>query len=118
MRTPNGTWICGRRLKRDQKYFFAGPGVILGLGKYEKYFVEENEPEIEEEEKEEDLTGKEGCKICWTKEKNGLIIPCHHLYCCIQCINKLVNGEQDENKAPQCPVCRGPILDQFKIFIP
>lgn len=46
------------------------------------------------------------CKICWTKPRELLFLPCKHLVACVSCgINFNI-----------CPICRNPINHILKIY--
>ena len=55
------------------------------------------------------------CIICWTNEKDCLILPCRHLAICGECTVALIKDSKD-NEAPQCPMCRGDIADVIQVF--
>ncbi|KAI0227463.1 E3 ubiquitin-protein ligase XIAP [Lamellibrachia satsuma] len=45
------------------------------------------------------------CKICLDEEARALLLPCRHLYCCIQC----------EACLTHCCMCRAPIKMTFRV---
>ncbi len=47
------------------------------------------------------------CPICYEREIDSIIIPCGHIYCCLQCNYNL----------DKCPICRGDITMRNKIYI-
>ena len=49
------------------------------------------------------------CITCDTNQRNILFGPCNHLCVCSSCnINSIIN----------CPICRSPIINRTRIFIP
>lgn len=47
------------------------------------------------------------CVICLDNPKDICILPCKHLCMCTECSEKIKD---------LCPMCRGPIVEQLKIF--
>ena len=58
--------------------------------------------ESEDSEKEE----KKECKICFTKVKNSIFIPCGHFGCCYECASQ----------QSLCPFCRVKVNSVTKVF--
>ena len=48
------------------------------------------------------------CIICMERERNALLVPCGHFKFCLNCANRLVNGDAIHEEGPQearCPIC-------------
>jgi hypothetical protein len=77
---PFGTWSDNKRLKINETRWVHFNNII-GLGVYEKYFIELFEPEKEEETVESADNNKMICGICCINDKNSIVFPCNHFFC-------------------------------------
>ena len=108
--STNGTWL---RLSEECKESTAMPLVdqmIFKIGNSAMYEIEHTKKVVEKKEESGSEEIKESkndtCSICWDEERDCLIMPCRHNVTCLKCIKSVKN----------CPVCRTPIDDLFRIF--
>ncbi|KAK7460329.1 hypothetical protein BaRGS_00038917 [Batillaria attramentaria] len=73
------------------------------------------EPDLETVEPNEDIPERVRCKVCLNAESSVLILPCHHVSCCAQCVTSLHTTALDERR--RCPVCRAHIEETHPAFI-
>ncbi|KAK7495207.1 hypothetical protein BaRGS_00013617 [Batillaria attramentaria] len=73
------------------------------------------EPDLEAVEPNEDIPERVRCKVCLNAESSVLILPCHHVSCCAQCVTSLHTTALDEHR--RCPVCRAHIEETHPAFI-
>ncbi len=50
------------------------------------------------------------CRICFSANRNVLMLPCKHLCCCAACALQLVNSTK------KCPMCRATIESTLHVF--
>jgi hypothetical protein len=71
---------------------------------------DEDDPKREPKEiKEEDL-----CKICFSREKNCVLVPCGHKCMCMECAKVLKKGKAQGSFI--CPICKRRIKQTVKVF--
>lgn len=51
------------------------------------------------------------CVICFSGEKNSVMVPCGHICVCINCAKQIM-----EQPAPECCICRTPVIQTVKII--
>jgi len=92
---------------------------------------EEDEEEVEDEQEDEDeeepafsaheLEGRSEpapdtalqsqlCVVCWQNYKNVLMVPCNHLFCCLDCVRNPAGPTK------QCPVCRADVESMTIVY--
>ena len=71
--------------------------------------IEEKVAEPEPEPEPEPLINHNECPICYTREKNTVVIPCGHL-CCNECLDILNRNNS------HCHLCRGPITSSVRMI--
>jgi hypothetical protein len=54
------------------------------------------------------------CKICLTKEIDTVFLPCAHRVMCRHCAHEA--GLQSVHAQPQCPICRGEVVQVVRTF--
>ena len=56
------------------------------------------------------LLNSKKCKICFNEDIETILMPCHHLVCCMRC-----SAELREHR--RCPICRRTIKQAFRVYI-
>jgi E3 ubiquitin-protein ligase XIAP/baculoviral IAP repeat-containing protein 2/3 len=55
------------------------------------------------------------CKICFSDEKEYIILPCYHYGLCQNCAKEIKKKIDNKEECP-CPYCRAKITDLFRLF--
>ncbi|CAD8121293.1 unnamed protein product [Paramecium sonneborni] len=69
------------------------------------------EKELFNKKENEVVAESDLCIICQTTVRNVLTLPCFHLVCCQDCLDKM------QQKSNLCPICRTQISQQIQLLI-
>ena len=79
-----------------------------------KVIIQTKKNEIKKTKSElKTLQDKLTCIICNTRNRDSIILPCNHLYCCSLCAYRTMYS----SNRPCCAICRRLIDKHKKIFI-
>ncbi|CAK81178.1 unnamed protein product (macronuclear) [Paramecium tetraurelia] len=102
-------------LKQKYKHLCNQRGFLIynSYQRMKKYFQNPLRQPIKLFEKREDEVAEDSdlCIACMESVRNVLILPCFHLICCQECLQKI---KQTNN---ECPLCRTLINDQKQVLI-
>lgn len=68
----------------------------------------------EDEDHNEEIADDQACIVCYANRRTTLLLPCRHLKCCSECIEKM---KAANNGRLKCPYCNTVVTQTIEAFI-